>query len=85
MKAVRRHEFPYNYGYRKLLDWLIENVQENYHSDGSKYNSSSISQFIEWRSKDLESWILRVAGNPPKIYVEIIHEQKEILFLLRFR
>lgn len=85
MKAVRRHQFPYANMHKVMLDWLCENIQENYHSDGSKYNSSSISQFIEWRSKDLESWILRIAGTPPKIYVEIIHEQKEILFLLRFR
>lgn len=68
-----------------MLDWLSENVQENYHDDGNKFNSSSISQFIEWRSKDMESWILRVAGTPSKIYVEIIDEEKELLFLLRWR
>lgn len=85
MRAVRRHQFPYRYDYRAMLDWLSEHIQENYHSDGNKYNSSSISQFVEWRSKDTESWILRVAGQPPKIYVEIIDEEKEILFLLRFQ
>lgn len=85
MRAVRRHQFPYRYDYRGMLDWLSENIQENYHSDGNKYNSSSISQFVEWRSKDLESWVLRVASQPPKIYVEIIDEEKEILFLLAWQ
>jgi|688.fasta_scaffold2303595_2 hypothetical protein len=85
MKSVRRHQFPYSYNYRLMLEWLAENIQENYNSDGSKYNSSSVSQFVEWRSKDCNSWLLRVAGNPPKIYVEIIDEEKEILFLLRFQ
>lgn len=68
-----------------MLEWLSENIQENIHSDGSKYNSSSVSQFVEWRSKDLESWVLRIVGNIPKIYVEIMDEEKEILFLLRFQ
>ena len=63
-----------------MLEWLSENIQENFHSDGSKYNSSSVSQFVEWRSKDKESWVLRVAGNSPKVYVEILDEEKEILF-----
>lgn len=85
VKAVRRHQFPYSNIYRVMLDWLSEHIQENYHSDGNKYNSSSTSQFVEWRSKDKESWILRIVGNSPKIYVEIKDEQKEILFLLRFQ
>ena len=84
IKAVRRHSFLYSHNYRQMLDWLIQNVQENYHSDGSKYNSSSVSQFVEWRSKDLESWVLRIAGNPPRTHVEIKDEQQEILFLLRW-
>jgi len=86
VKAVRRHQFPYSsQNYRAMLDWLSENIQENFHSDGKKYNSSSVSQFVEWRSKDKESWVLRVAGNSPKVYVEILDEEKEILFLLRFQ
>jgi hypothetical protein len=85
VKAIRRHQFSYTYNYKEMLKWLSEYIQENYHNDGSKYNSSSVSQFVEWRSKDMESWILRVAGNPPKVYVEIIDEEKEILFLLRFQ
>lgn len=68
-----------------MLQWLEENIQESFYPDGKKYNSSSISQFVEWRSKDTESWILRVAGNPPKVYVQILDEEKEILFLLRFQ
>lgn len=85
MRAVRRHMFPSTRGYMGMLEWLNEHIQENYHSDGQKYNSSSVSQFVEWRSKDLESWVLRVAGNPPKVYVEIKDEQKEILFLLAWQ
>jgi hypothetical protein len=65
-----------------MLEWLEDNIQENFHKDRQKYNSSSVSQFVEWRSKDRESWILRVAGQPPKIYVEIKDAQKELLFLL---
>lgn len=85
MKAVRRHMFPSTNGYMGMLEWLEENIQENFHSDGQKYTSSSVSQFIEWRSKDKESWVLRIAGNPPKTYVEILDEQKEIMFLLTWR
>jgi len=77
--------FPSTNGYMGMLEWLEENIQENFHSDKQKYTSSSVSQFIEWRSKDKESWVLRIAGNPPKTYVEILDEQKEILFLLRFQ
>ena len=85
MRAVRRHMFPSTNGYMGMLEWLEENIQENFHSDRQKYTSSSVSQFIEWRSKDKESWVLRIAGNPPKTYVEILDEQKEIMFLLTWR
>jgi len=68
-----------------MLQWLCDNVQENYHADGSKYNSSSVSQFVEWRSKDFESWVFRIFGNPPKCSVEILDEEKEILFLLAWQ
>ena len=82
---MRRHVFPSTKGYIGMLEWLEENIQENFHSDRQKYNSSSVSQFVEWRSKDTESWVLRIAGNPPKVYVEIKDEQKEILFLLAWQ
>jgi hypothetical protein len=85
VKAVRRHMFPSTNGYLGMLEWLEENIQENFHNDRQKYNSSSVSQFVEWRSKDRESWVLRIAGNPPKTYVEILDEQKEIMFLLTWR
>jgi len=68
-----------------MLNWLCEHIQENYYPHGNKYNSSSVSQFVEWRSKDRESWVFRVAGNPPKCFVEIADEQKEMLFLLRWQ
>jgi len=83
-KKVRRHGLPHS-KYKEILKWLEENIQENFNVDGSKYNSSSVSQFVEWRSRDRSSWILRVAGNPPRVYVEIEDEEKEILFLLRWQ
>lgn len=80
---MRRHQLPYKY-HKEMLRWLEDNVQPNHNKNGDKFNSSSVSQFIEWRSLDLKSWVFRVAGNPPKCYVEIADEQKELLFLLRW-
>jgi hypothetical protein len=68
-----------------MLKWLRENIQENFYDDGSKFNSSSVGQFVEWRSKDRESWVFRIVGNPPKCLVEIKNEEKEILFLLAWQ
>jgi hypothetical protein len=68
-----------------MLQWLCDNIQENYYDDGRKYNSSSVSQFVEWRSKDTESWIFRIVGNPPRCLIEIKDEEKEILFLLAWQ
>jgi hypothetical protein len=67
-----------------VLSWLEENIQENYHKDGSRYNMSTISQFIEWRSRDLESWTMRVSGSPPTGYVEIKNEKDAIMFALKW-
>lgn len=78
---TRRHTMPYQ-RYKEMLTWLEENVQPNYHKTRDQYASSSVSQFIEWRSVDKESWILRIAGNPAKVYVEIKDPKKEVLFLL---
>lgn len=83
-KVIKRHSFPTTY-YQEMIKWLEENIQENFHSNGEKYNMSSVGQFVEWRSKDRLSWVLRVAGNPPMCYVEIKDDQKEILFLLRWQ
>ena len=69
----------------QVLKWLEQNVQENYHKDSSRYNMSTISQFIEWRSQDLESWVMRVAGTPPRGQVEIIDEKLAAMFALRWR
>jgi len=68
----------------QVLKWLEENIQENYHKDSSRYNMSTISQFIEWRSQDLESWIMRVAGSPPRGYVEIKNESLASMFALKW-
>jgi hypothetical protein len=83
-KSVRIHILPYG-KHQQMVQWLSDNIQENYFLDGNKYNSSSVSQFVEWRSKDTKSWIFRVFGNPPKCSVEILDEQKELLFLLRWQ
>lgn len=82
---MRRHMFASTNGYIGMMEWLEKNIQENFHSDRQRYNMSTVGHFIEWRSKDRESWILRIAGNPPKIYVEIKDEQKELLFLLAWQ
>ena len=84
MKKSRRHTLPYS-KHKEMLQWLFDNVQENYYDDGKRFNMSSVGQFIEWRSKDKESWILRIVGNPPKCLVEILDEEKEILFLLSWQ
>jgi hypothetical protein len=84
VKAVRRHVLPYR-NYQQMLQWLCDNVQENFYPDGSKYNSSSVGQFVEWRSKDRESWVFRIVGMPPKCLVEIPDVEKEILFLLAWQ
>ena len=68
----------------RVLKWLEENIQENYHKDSSRYNMSTISQFIEWRSQDLESWIMRVAGSPPRGQVEIKDEKLASMFALKW-
>lgn len=68
----------------EVLKWLQEHIQENYGEDNSRYNMSSVAQFVEWRSKDLESWIVRVAGFPPRLYVEIKDPEQETWFLLRW-
>ena len=69
----------------QVLKWLEQNIQENYHKDSSRYNMSSISQFIEWRSQDLESWVMRVAGTPSRGHVEIMDEKLAAMFALRWR
>lgn len=69
----------------QVLKWLEENIQENYHKDSSRYNMSTISQFIEWRSQDSESWIMRVAGTPPSGHVEIMDKKLAAMFALRWR
>ena len=69
----------------QVLKWLEENVQENYNRDSSRYNMSTISQFIEWRSQDLESWVMRVAGTPPRGHVERIDEKLAAMFASRWR
>lgn len=84
VKAARRHILSYR-NHKQILQWLSDNIQENYHEDGRKFSSSSVSQFIEWRSKDKISWVFRVFGNPPKCAVEIPDEEKELLFLLRWQ
>jgi hypothetical protein len=67
-----------------VLKWLEENVQENYHKDSSRFNMSTVSQFIEWRSQDSQSWIMRISGSPPQGHVEIIDERHAAMFLLKW-
>lgn len=81
---MRKHRILFS-DYKDVLKWLEENVQENYNQNGDKFGMSSVGQFVEWRSKDKESWILRISGSPPKVFVEIKDEEKELLFLLRWQ
>lgn len=81
-----KHIFDYNYDhYMEMLTWLDKNVQENCQPDMHRYASSSVSRFVEWRSKDYKSWILRVFGMPPKVSVEIEDPNMEMLFLLKWQ
>lgn len=83
-RIIRKHIFPLDQ-HKAILEWLIVNIQENYHKDGSKYTGSATSMYIEYRSKDKLSWIMRLAGNPPSCSVEIKDEKLEFLFLLRWK
>ena len=69
----------------EMLAWLDENVHPAFYDDGKKYNSSTTGMFIEWVSKDKESWQLRISGIPPKISVNISDPKVETLFWLRFK
>ena len=66
----------------QVLKWLEENIQENCHENSKRYNMSTISQFIEWRSQDLETWVMRIAGTPARGYVEIKDEKHAVMFVL---
>lgn len=79
----KRHLLPYNKK-EEVMKWLEEHIQENYNIDGQRYNMSSVAQFVEWRSKDKESWIVHIAGFPPRLYVEIKDPEQETWFLLRW-
>lgn len=89
VRIIRRHILPYG-KHEQMIKWLSENIQESYYSNGDAYNSSSVSQFIEWRSKDTRSWVFRVFSSPQigsrissvKCSVEIFDPQKELQFLL---
>ena len=75
----------FNYTDRdQVLKWLEQNVQENYHKDSSRFNMSTVSQFIEWRSQDSQSWIMRIAGSPPAGHVEIMDKRHAAMFLLKW-
>ena len=75
----------FNYTDRdRVLKWLEQNVQENYHKDSSRFNMSTVSQFIEWRSQDSQSWIMRISGTPPRGHVEIKDQKHAAMFLLKW-
>jgi hypothetical protein len=81
--GLTRCRFDYN-NRTRVLSWLEKHVQENCHESSERYNMSTISQFIEWRSRDLESWIMRITGTPPRGYVEIKDEKFAVLFILKW-
>lgn len=66
------------------MAWLDGNIQENSKPNLEKYSFSTVGRYIEWRSLDNESWILRISGQPPKMTVEIKDEKMKMLFMLRW-
>lgn len=79
----KEYEVPHK-EYLQVLKWLDKNVQENCYPNLQKFNSSAISQFIEWRSKDHKTWTLRISGSVPKCHVTINHKKLETMFVLRW-
>lgn len=76
-----------NYQYQKIRDivaWLDSNIQENSKPSLLRHGGSTIARYVEWRSMDNESWIVRVSGQPPKITVEIKDDEMKMLFILRW-
>ena len=69
---------------QEILVWLDKNVQENMHPNLEKYNFSAVGRFAEWRSKDNESWIIKISGFPPKAVVTIKDDEMKMLFILRW-
>lgn len=65
----------------QIRKWLEENIQENLHADSRYYKMSSISPFIEWRSKDQETWIVRISGFKPKMQIGFKDSKHEELFI----
>ncbi len=59
------------HNHKEILAWLNDNIQENAYPDLQRHSGSTVARYIEWRSLDNESWILRINGIPPKITVEI--------------
>lgn len=68
--------------HKEILEWLHNNIQENCNPDMEKYNFSTISRFVEWRSKDHEAWVFRIQGMPPVAKVSIKDEKLQMLFIL---
>lgn len=68
----------------QIRKWLEENIQENLHADSRYYNMSSISQFVEWRSKDKETWVLRISGFKPKMTIGFKDPNHEERFMFEW-
>ena len=69
---------------KEIIKWLDSNIQENLNPNLERYTLSSVGRFVEWRSKDKESWIFRIEGMPPKAMVTIKDEKMRMLFMLRW-
>ena len=67
-----------------VLTWLEQCVQPSRTPNGSKYSHSVVAQYNEWRSRDLETWIMRLQGTPVKGIVKFTDSKFATMFSLRW-
>jgi hypothetical protein len=67
-----------------VLAWLEQHVQPSYTLNGDKFNYSVTAQYNEWRSRDCETWIMRLQGTPVKGLVKFNDSKFATMFTLRW-
>ena len=67
-----------------VLAWLEQYVQPSHTPNGTKYRHSVTAQYNEWRSRDLETWIMRLQGTPVKGIVKFTDPKFATMFALRW-
>jgi hypothetical protein len=66
------------------LVWLDTMIQPSYYNDGKPYDRSTTGMFLEWRSKDKESWVYKIYGMPTKLKVTFADDKDKVLYYLRW-